>query len=77
MEAGAFFLVGCGQCGGLFALCEAHYAGQSLCGDACRRASQRAARRKHQRSPEGYADHLGHVRAHLLRCTPDVTSRCS
>src|SRR5260370_20438131 len=51
----------CGLCFGLFALCRGCYRGQSYCSDACqapaRTAQLRAARARHQQSPEGRADH--------------------
>ena len=51
----------CGLCLGVFALCRGCYRGQSYCRDTCqvpaRTLQKRAARARHQRSPEGRADH--------------------
>lgn len=57
MEDEAFFLIQCGQCAGVFAVCARDYVGQGLCSEACRRTSRREAHRKHRRSPEGLGDH--------------------
>ncbi len=61
------FLVRCPVCAVVFAVCDACYAGHRLCGKACRVASVRAARRRHQRSPEGASDHRDHNRAYRDR----------
>jgi len=51
----------CGACQGLFYLCEGCDRGHRYCSEACRgqqrTLSQRKARRKHQRSPQGSLDH--------------------
>lgn len=53
--------------GELFFVCRSCDRGQQYCSEACReparQAQQRAARRRHQQSPEGSADHRDHQRA--------------
>ena len=75
-----FFQVRCGQCKGLFAVCYDDYRGQRLCCAECRLTSQREARRRHQSSPEGLADHCDHSGAYRRRlkeagCVMDVPSQ--
>ena len=67
MDPEVFFLLRCGECMGLFAMCARHYCGQSLCGPDCKRASRRRAHRKHRHSEEGRADHRDRNRAHRQR----------
>lgn len=57
----------CRGCAGLFLVCRSCDRGQQYCSEVCREparhAQQRAARRRHQQSPEGSADHRDHQRA--------------
>ena len=57
----------CRTCGTLFAICLSCDRGHAYCSAACRvegrRTSARAARGRHQRSPEGRLDHRDHQRA--------------
>jgi hypothetical protein len=62
-----FFLIQCGECATLFSVCAGDYAGQGLCGEACRKASLRRARMEHQRSPEGRDDHRDRNREYRIR----------
>lgn len=62
------FLVRCSGCAVVFAICARCYAGQRLCGEACREAGKRAARRREQGSVEGAADHCDRNRAYRVRC---------
>ncbi|MGH8516761.1 MAG: hypothetical protein ACREUE_04815, partial [Panacagrimonas sp.] len=61
----------CGFCVGVFALCRACFRGQVYCDDSCRvparRAQKRAARARHQQSPEGLEDHRERNRDLRLR----------
>ena len=61
------FLVRCPGCGVVFAVCARCYVGQRLCGEACREAGKRGARRRDQRSVEGAADHRDRNRAYRVR----------
>lgn len=57
----------CRGCTGLFLVCRSCDRGQRYCSEVCRgparHAQQSAARRRHQQSPEGSADHRDHQRA--------------
>ena len=61
----------CRQCGRLFAICAACDRGHTYCTPPCRtlgrRRSVRAARDRHQRSPEGRLDHRDRQRAYRVR----------
>ena len=61
----------CRQCGRLFAICAACDRGHTYCTPSCRtlgrRRSVRAARDRHQRSPEGRLDHRDRQRAYRVR----------
>ena len=68
----------CRRCNRIFAICVSCDRGHAYCSSACRtkarRASQRAARQRHRRSPEGRLDHRDHQRAYRARVR-DQTSR--
>lgn len=57
----------CRRGGELFLVCRSCDRGQQYCSEACReparQAQKAAARRRHQESPEGRADHRDHQRA--------------
>ena len=61
----------CSGCDGLFAMCRSCFRGQGYGGEACRTAARteqkRLARARHQRSPEGRADHAERNRELRLR----------
>lgn len=69
----SFRFVRCAQsdCGAVFYLCRRHDRGQRYCSAPCRQqarqASVRAARRRHQRSPEGRLDHADRQRVYRER----------
>jgi len=66
-------MASCGwrDCRALFHVCSRCDRGQRYCSSACaaaaRAACLRAARRRHQRSPEGRADHRGRMHAYRAR----------
>ena len=67
----SFRQVRCGRCAELFFICPPCDRGQEHCGDECaeaaHREAQRAARKRHQSSPEGRLDHRDHQRAYRER----------
>jgi hypothetical protein len=62
----------CVLCHTLFFICRSCDRGQRYCNDWCRLTAwceqRRQANRRHQRSPEGRADHRGRQRAYRKRC---------
>ena len=69
----------CRRCNRLFAICASCDRGHAYCSPACRtaarRASVRAARQRHRRSPEGRLDHRDHQRAYRARVRDQTSPR--
>ncbi len=63
----------CGRCRRVFHVCSKHDFGRIYCGKACsdeaRRTSTKRARRRHEQSPEGLADHAARQREYRARVT--------
>jgi len=63
----------CGRCRRVFHVCTKHDYGRIYCGRVCggeaRRASLRAARRRHEQSDDGRADHADRQRRYRARVT--------
>lgn len=71
----------CNWCGTIFFICPCCDRGHAYCGDECRRRgrtrSKREARARHQKSPEGQADHRQAMRDLRDRQRADVTDHGS
>ena len=71
----------CRRCNRLFAICASCDRGHAYCSPACRtaarRASVRAARQRHRRSPEGRLDHRDHQRAYRARVRDQTSQRAA
>lgn len=69
------------DCRALFFICSHCDRGQSYCSPSCRSLSRlkqlRAARRRHQQSPEGRLDHRDRQRAYRLRKSASVRASTS
>lgn len=62
MNVAVLFEVRCAGCGVLFYLCEAEYRGHIYGSKGCKQDARRAARARHQASPEGRLDHRDAMR---------------
>lgn len=69
----------CVWCGSVFFICRCCDRGHAYCGDECRRRGRarclREARARHQRSPEGRADHRAAMRELRARRRGGVTDQ--
>ena len=71
----------CAWCGAVFFICRCCDRGHAYCGEECRSRgrvrSRREARARHQRSPEGRADHRAAMRELRARRRGGVTDQGS